>query len=99
MLKILENKKGVVEWVVLILIILIFLIAIFTPFWGGAYRECRSNEDCGSNGYCGSDYQCHALQIIEKRVVERQYGEPALIIAAAIIISIIILKLDLSRFI
>ena len=96
MMKIFADKKGVVEWIVLIVIVLIFIIAILTPFWGYG-TQCRSNENCGLNSYCGSDYQCHQLKVIEKTIVEKQYTEPALIIAAAIIISIIILKLDLSK--
>jgi len=84
------NKKASAAAVIVVVILVIIVL-----FWIGKslMKECRKDTDCGSGYYCGSDFKCHQMKTIEKTIIKNDFNRAAYLIAFAIIIAAIILRL------
>lgn len=78
----------------LIILVVIVIIAIIYIIVDNATKECWKDTDCGSERYCGSDFKCHDMKIINKTIINNDYGfwKAAIILAIAIIIAAFILR-------
>ncbi len=89
-LKMMRKNANAALAVLLAIVVIIILYAIII----NAVKECRSDNDCGTERYCGSDFKCHEMKIVQKTIVQNEYGgwKAALILGAAIITAAIILR-------
>jgi len=77
------------------IIVLVVILAIVCLVWIGKslMKECNKDTDCSAGYYCGSDFKCHQMKTIEKTIIKNDFGRAAYLIAFAIIIAAIILRL------
>ena len=73
--------------------IIIVLIAVVFLGWviNIAQRECKTNSDCGTYSYCGSDFGCHEYPTLQRN--EYHFFWPAVVIAIAIVLAVLIFKM------
>jgi len=86
-----RGKKGqvVTAIIVIILILLILWVA------NAGSRECHTDRNCGKEYYCGSDFRCHEKEQIV--VKSNDLVIPSLILAVALVICAVILRLNWQR--
>ena len=86
-----KNKKANGALLILVVIAVIAIIYIIAS---NAVKECWKDTDCGQERYCGSDFKCHDMKIVNKTIINNDYGlwKAAFIIGFAIIIAAFILR-------
>lgn len=82
---------------VMAIIGVIAAVIIVVLLYSSIRGDCRSDAQCGEGRYCGVDRQCHAVPVIERTVEKNSFLMPALVLAAAMIISTGLFSLSRAR--
>ena len=87
-------KSRKAEATTIVIIAIVIILSLWLVNFGR--KECRTDRNCGKEYYCASDFQCHEK---EKIILEKSpdYVVPSLIIAAALVISAVILRFRWER--
>ena len=86
-----SSKKANGALIILVVVVIIIILYLIID---AATKECWKDTDCGQERYCGSDFKCHDMKIINKTIINNDYGlwKAAIIVAIAIIIAALILR-------